>query len=220
MLYKLIFSILLILNLGLFALGYQRPPPQFPPPPVPPPLEATNIQLVSELAQPTPPSQQPAIPVPICVRLGPVYVQKDTLDLATMLENVGQTIEVETETMLQNGGFWLVIAAKKDKTETIMAQLNSAGVMDVWVFDEGPLQGMISLGLYSKHADAEKRRTLLQRKGFNPEIRPREIEVTNYWVTTNYVESNTAVQTVMEKIHELYPHLTSPSPSCKNSLKN
>lgn len=218
---QLIFSILLILNLGLFALGYQRPPPQFPPPPVPPPLEAPNIQLVSELAQPTPLPQQHLVKaVPICVRLGPVYVQKDAMDLATMLENVGQTTEVETETTLQNGGFWLVIAANKDKTETIMAQLNSAGVTDVWVFDEGPLQGMVSLGLYSKHADAEKRRTLLQRKGFNPEIRPREIEVTNYWVTTNYVESNTAVQTMMEKIHELYPHLTLPSPPCKNSLKN
>lgn len=212
---------LLTLNLGLFAFGYQRPPPQFPPAPVPPPLEAPNIQLVAELAQLIPlPQQNTAKVAPICIRLGPVYGQKDAMDLATMLENVGQTTEIETQTTLQNGGFWLVIAAKKDNTETIMAQLNAAGIMDVWIFDEGSLQGMISLGLYSKHTDAETRRTLLQRKGFNPEIRPREIEVTSYWIATNYVESNTAVQTVMEKIHELYPHLTSPPPSCKNSLKN
>jgi hypothetical protein len=132
-----------------------------------------------------------------------------------MLEDVKHNGTFESETALQNGGFWLVIKAKKSKTEEIMAQLNTAGVMDVWIFDEGPLKGMISLGLYSDQGEAKKRKSSLNELGFNVEIRPRDIEVLVYWIRVEYLESNLVVKAVVEKVYEMYSQLVSPPPRCK-----
>jgi len=258
-----LFLILLVLNLLLFAWGYQRP---LPAPPVLPPLPpgTPTIQLLSESIPPTPtdapaqatvgavavqpgaglatlaepqptpeqassqadgikrgaadgaPSPLPATTGRHCVRLGPLDQQKAAVDLTTALEKAGHQSELETEAAHQPSGFWVLIAVQERQIRTLMANLQAAGILDVWRFGKGPLAGNVSLGLYSDWARAEERRLALIGKGFAAEIRPREIEVATYWVRTRYAEDDPDANSALAQAYSRYPSLSFPPRPCRS----
>lgn len=216
MFYRLTFLILLTLNLALFAWGYQQSVPEQSSIRLPPPLNGPSIVLVSE-ATPLPiVTEKKVVITRTCLNLGPLERQKEALELIMILERSGHTAELVTETVKQGGGYWLVMAAKNGQTTALMAELNGAGVMDVWIFDDGPLAGLVSLGLYSKQTEAEKRRLALKRKGFYAEIKQRDIEVTNYWIHTSYITSEQIAEQAIKQAHELYPHLSVTPEKCES----
>lgn len=213
---RLTFFILLLLNVALFAWGYQRKLPEQALP-ILPKLEGPSILLLSEAP--------PDVFAPIvknrvrhCLRVGPIDKQLVTEEILATLSEAGHDTTLETETVIQNSGFWLAMATTDEQVEALMAELNSAGILDVWRFDKGPLTGMLSLGIYSDYAKAKKRLSALKKKGFITEIRPREIETPNYWIRTRYVttdqDANQEAQTAIDQVYERYPSLTFPPPGC------
>lgn len=181
---------------------------------MPPPLNGPSIVLLSEVASLTIVPEKKSVITKSCINLGPIQRQEESAKLIAELERSGHITELATETVMQSGGYWLVIAAKNKKTSTLMAELNGAGVMDVWMFDDGPLAGLISLGLYSKQTEAEKRRLSLKRKGFYAEIKPRDIEVVSYWIHSSYIASEQVAEQAIKQAHERYPHLTIMPEDC------
>jgi len=260
MIKRWLFLILLLLNLLLFAWGYQRPLPESSVPSPLPPGEPT-IQLLSEsptppdasaqaaakapqpatgsarLAGPQPTPKQassqastsgqgagpadnaapppPAAPDRRCVRLGPLEQQRTAFDLTEALAKAGHQTELKTETTHQQSGFWVLIALRERQVDTLVADLQAAGILDVWHFSKGPLAGTVSLGLYSDRARAEERRAVLTGKGFAAEIRPREVEVPTYWVRTHYVESDQEANSALEQAYNQYPALSFPPRPCR-----
>lgn len=225
--------VLILLNLLLFVWHYQLPESPQPTELDLPPLRGPDIRLLSEMlpgsirnahAYSTPQTVSELTPqisnsqeYPVtCVSLGPLPQQQMAIAILTLLENNGHSIDITTTIANKNTGFWVTINTNDHAAAVLMAELNSAGIVDVWRFAKGPLAGMLSLGLYSSRNAAEKRRSELVEQGFKAEVQTREVETSVYWLNSRYVTTNPMAQKTLDQVYEHYPHLTFPPPPCNS----
>jgi len=151
-----------------------------------------------------------------CVRLGPMEQEERAFEVITVLNDNGHRAELRVSNEKERSGYWVLIAPNGEDPDFVIANLQLAGISDVWRFTKGDLAGMISLGLYSSRDDAETRRRQLADKTFAAEIRPRLIDKYTYWVNTAYdAQAEQAVAALDKTFHE-NPWLEFPPSACQD----
>ena len=88
-------------------------------------------------------------------------------------------LNVEQTSVPVERGYYVLIPPLASRAEAlrIERQLKAEGVEDSWVFVAGPLKNAVSLGLFNREINAQRRLRRVQSKGFEPELRVRYRDV-------------------------------------------
>lgn len=122
-----------------------------------------------------------------CWTLGPIEDKPAALALLDTVAARFEAAELREEQVRSISGFWVVLPPYEDARSAIAVvnQLKDRGVSDVQRFFTGELENGVSLGIYNRRFNAEKRREQIETKGFSPEVMPRYREELRFWIDFN-----------------------------------
>jgi hypothetical protein len=175
------------------------------------PKEPKSAPEQTEQAKNTPKSPEEPMS---CIRLGPFERQADAFALIGELNENSLDAAINMQVQQRQTGYWVLAETNGTSAQQLLAQLQSAGISDVWRFTKGQLAGAISLGLYTRLNRATDRLKDVQNKGIAAHIQPRIVEDTTYWIHVAYPQSDLGVVTQLEKISQRYPSLDYPPAAC------
>ncbi len=155
----------------------------------------------------------------LCVRLGPFDQETETFDMIRELGKSGHETSLDVNRTHEQSGYWVLIPAGSDDPDFLIANLEFAGVDDVWRFSKGELAGAVSLGLYSDRVRAGQRRDELTEKGFNAEIQPRQLEQLSFWIETRYSDKDAKAAAALDLLFNANPRMSYPAPQCTESVE-
>ena len=189
MFYRLLFLLLLALNIGVAGwLAFGRAPRPALPPPADPGV--AELKLLSELPG-TPQNAAGAAPASRvaeahdrCESIGPFPTQADMRTaMATLTARVPR-IQYREEQTKQSRGFWVYLPALPSRDAALAAAraLSAKGASDYYVITAGDQQNMISLGLFHDRNNAERRRAEIAALGFAPQVNERLETLPVYWI--------------------------------------
>ncbi|MBS0431677.1 MAG: SPOR domain-containing protein [Proteobacteria bacterium] len=192
MFYRLLFVLLVALNIGVAAwlLFGHAPAPSWPPatdPGVP------ELKLLSERAGDQPAAAKPQGPLPPaneaaaddhCQSLGPFPTQVDMRAAMQALTPHVPRIQFREEEAHQSRGFWVYLPAlsSRDAALATARSLSARNVRDYYVVTAGDQQNTISLGLFHDRGNAERRKAEIAALGFNAQMNERVETLPVYWV--------------------------------------
>ena len=132
------------------------------------PIEQAPGQAIVE-------TSPPPLPAESCGLIGPVDSEPQVRRLSRALARRDIQVEIRQETVQKTVGFWVIIPPYESREKAIEAvgQLKDAGILDVRRFYRGSKRNGISLGMFSRQRNAEKRRREIAAKGFAPQVLPR-----------------------------------------------
>ncbi len=149
-----------------------------------------------------------------CLRLGPFEQQATAADAAVGLSAAGHDARLQVKIGRRQSGYWVLMPPGTENPDYVIVRLEFAGIQDRWRFRKGELAGVISLGLYSDKKQAEARQDELREKGFDTEIRPRQVEESGYWIESSYAQDNKAAEAALEQVYLEHHWLGYPPPEC------
>lgn len=187
---RILFLLLLALNIGaaawlLFAPTPEARAPRLTDPGVP------MLQLLSErdaaIAHPeldSVPESEADLANDVCRTLGPFRTQADARAAATALRPLVKRSRTRETQQTQTRGYWVYFAAAPSREQALASarQLAERKVRDYYVITAGEQQNMISLGLFRDQGNAERRRAELVALGFEPKIATRSEDLPLYWI--------------------------------------
>jgi len=143
--------------------------------------------VVSEQPAPAPeevtPPAAPQEPVTYCGTLGPF---KSRIQAKRIRRKLGalQKIGIEQKPTLVDKSYWVLMPplATRNEARAMVEKLKAAGVKDLWLVPKGDMRNAISLGLYSRKDAAYSHAENLRGKGFEVEVKPKQEEVSRYWL--------------------------------------
>lgn len=215
---KVLFLILLLLNLGLLAWHYWIAPQ----PEQPRALNsgAPRLRLWQPSANPTPasraaaPMQAPAVAsrqpaataeivslrstgaAPNCAEFGPFDDPDAASRAAAALKAHGIAVTVATRTEPVQSGYWVYFPPfpTYDAAKAMEAKLRRRGVKDIFIVGDGEQRNAISLGVFSDSARAARRRDALLKLGFKPRLGRRLRDEDRYWLRATAAAGDTFPQ--------------------------
>ncbi len=151
------------------------------------PAEAAEPTIEEEALPPSPQQSVPAPtpssvvenmpePVPeVCWRLGPF---QDELQAQALLPELPMGVEklaIQKVATREPNGYYVLIPALPDRGQALKTArlLKDKGIEDSWVFVSGPLKNAISLGMFSREANAKRRLDEVNARGFVAQLHPR-----------------------------------------------
>lgn len=110
-----------------------------------------------------------------CISIGPFAQITDENAVQQKLQEAGYTVTSRTERGDVFAGYWVSLPAFNTRleAETALAKLHTSGVDDAYLLAEETPPNVISLGLFSEQANAERRRDEVIKLGYAPNIQPR-----------------------------------------------
>lgn len=185
MIVRILFLLLLFLNIGAGVWLLYGPAPSRVPPPLTDPGVA-ELRLVSEAspARPAPTASATPAPAEACVSLGPFTT---TVDMRTAMQKLSPHVariqyrEVEVS---HSHGFWVYLPATATREAALdeARQLAAKGINDYYVVTAGDGQNTVSLGLFDDAANAQNRVAQVQKLGFPAQVKQRMDTEPAYWV--------------------------------------
>src|SRR5579875_1944771 len=166
---RLLFLLLLALNLGAAAwllFGTGRPAPPRPAPPA-----------ASASGEAGPPADR-------CETLGPFQTQTDMRAAMQALSPHVPRIQYRQEQVNQLHGYWVYLPATADRESALATAraLSAKGIQDYYVVTAGDQQNTISLGLFHNRDNAQRRLDRIAALGFAPKLKERVETQPAYWV--------------------------------------
>ena len=190
---RVLFLLLLALNLGVAAWLYFAPPPR------PADWTATDVGITplvllaerepgggvaasAELA--SAPESRGDVGRDHCVSIGPFPTQSDMRAAMNKLTSQVERIQYREARATQSRGYWVFLPALESREQAlgVARQLSAKGVRDYYVVTAGDQQNTISLGLFRDQANAERRRSEIASQGFAPQLIQRTEDLPVYWV--------------------------------------
>jgi len=110
-----------------------------------------------------------------CISIGPFAEVNDVSAVQQRLQQAGFTVALRTEHGEVFAGYWVTLPAftTRLEAETALAKLHTSGVGDAYLLTEETPPNVISLGLFTAQANAERRRDEVAKLGFDPTIQTR-----------------------------------------------
>lgn len=192
MFFRLLFLLLIALNLGMAAWLVFAPPVHHVPlvtdPGVP------ELHLLSEGDGParSGASARHAVAHPKaarhgaerCLSIGPFDTQADTRAAVDALTPHVSRVQYRQTQTTQSSGWWVYLPAFPTRDGAIQAArtLSSKGVHDYYVVTAGDRQNTVSLGLFHDPDNARRRRDQVAALGFHPQMAERTETLPQYWV--------------------------------------
>ncbi|MCX8050179.1 MAG: SPOR domain-containing protein [Methylohalobius sp.] len=117
---------------------------------------------------------------PACYQIGPFADRKAAEEFASRRRER----QVEAEPYLQTVGYWIMYPPAKtlEAARRNLERLKAEGWQDLWLFEHGPWQGAISLGMYTDSKRAEGVVKRLKERGIAAKLMPKQKSITRYWV--------------------------------------
>lgn len=192
---RILFVILLALNLGALAWALTRPAsqasrlPDLEPGIVPLVLlrerDSLAMQAAAQRVEPTPTTPPPP---QHCRSLGP-FGDLDGAEAAIkILQPQTETTQVRRTTARIVRGYWVYIGAHANRTDALATarQLAAAGVRDYYVVTAGAQENSVALGLFRDRQNAAKRQQEVIALGFQAQMNERVDEREQLWVDYQY----------------------------------
>jgi len=192
MLVRVLFLLLLAMNIGGGCWLYFAPQRHAPTPPATD-TRVPKLVLLSERERPgeanaaelaSAPESPADLRNDTCTSIGPFPTQADMRAALNALTPVVARIQYREAHATETRGYWVYLPALASREQALAAarQLSSKGVRDYYVVTAGDQQNTISLGLFHDQANAEKRRNEIAQLGFRPDMVARTEELPVYWV--------------------------------------
>ncbi len=189
---RLLFLLLLALNIGVTAWLFLAPQPQaraF----APTDPGVAELVLLSERDRGSEASAAELASAPeatadlrneTCVSIGPFPTQADMRAALNSLTPLVPRIQYRDAHTTETRGFWVFLPAQpsREKALALARALSSKGVRDYYVVTAGDQQNTISLGLFHEQANAQKRLNEISALGFAPQLIARTEDLPVYWV--------------------------------------
>ena len=119
-----------------------------------------------------------------CYEMGPMAGKEQAETLLPLVQSTSK----ESRMVLKSGsvpdGWWVLFprAPSLEAARHNRKLLEKKGVLDSWIFEQGPHKFGISVGLYSGRAEAQKARDSLVEKGISTDVVPRRVRGDAYWI--------------------------------------
>lgn len=195
--------------------------PQEPPAENEEPTVAVEIMQEDE-AEPDSEENQEQMVVPektvimSCGAFGPLERGSRARSILSKLLQADIKASLRSETRKKTIGYWVIIPPLESQAAAIktVKELRAQGVKDIRRFFRGDQKNGISLGVFSKPGNAEKRQQELVEKGQPAEVQPRYIDAPLYWV--DYRAEENLSEKMSQQLLEQYPKLKFEIYSCSS----
>jgi len=119
-----------------------------------------------------------------CVSIGPFPTQADMRGALSALTPLAARIQYREAHATETRGYWVFLAAQasRERALALARQLSEKGVRDYYVVTVGDQPNTISLGLFHDQINADRRRDEVAKLGFAPEVIARTEELPVYWI--------------------------------------
>ncbi len=110
-----------------------------------------------------------------CISIGPFVEGNDVADVLKRLQNAGFDTTLRKEQGEVFAGYWVSVPAYNSRVEAeaALAKLHTNGIDDAYLLTEGTPPNVISLGLFSEQANADRRHDEAVKLGFEATVQPR-----------------------------------------------
>ena len=149
-----------------------------------------------------------------CFRIGPSQNRGEADFRLELLKGTAPDIAVEMRPGDVPDGWWVLFPKSRDQeaADQNRRMLTEKGVKDAWVFDAGPLQWAISLGLYQERKDAEAAQKPLMAKNIVTEVVPRMVRGNVYWLKIPWHRPALELEEIIQVLNTQDPSLHIPQP--------
>lgn len=149
-----------------------------------------------------------------CFMIGPNLTQADADTVLELLSSHARDATVVTRPGDVPDGWWIIypraingVIARQNR-----AMLAAKGVHDTWIFENGPLQWGISLGLYDTLDQAEEAQKQFEEKNLMTDVTPRMVRGSVYWVKVPWRRPSLELDEIVQVLNSQDPSLRIPSP--------
>jgi hypothetical protein len=189
---RIVFVILLALNLGALAWAFTRPAStverlgQVDSGVAPLVLLAERDGAAMQTAA-TQVAQSAAAPAQAparCESLGPFGDRDGAQAAISALQQLTERIQVRTTMAKVVRGYWVHVPAHSNRTDALATarQLAAAGVRDYYVVTAGEQENSIALGLFRDQENADKRQKQVAGLGFRARVVERADNREQFWI--------------------------------------
>ena len=194
---RVLFLLLLLLNVAFFAWFWQRPQPVASQ--TPPQVAEGGIVLLSE----RPPDAGPASAEPLpslCYRAGPFADAAQAAQFLAALSPVPVSHQRRTEEARVHAGYWVRWPARVGLGEArrLYKMLQAQGVEDLAITPAGEGRYVISLGVFRHRETMEERRQELAALDHQVEVEDRYRVRSQDWLYLVFRERQAAVTAALE----------------------
>ncbi|MGH8190389.1 MAG: SPOR domain-containing protein [Rhodanobacteraceae bacterium] len=190
---RLLFLLLVALNVGaaawlLFGPAHVAPLPPATDPGVPElklwadaphPVPRPPASAASAVAA-TPPRPDPDT----CTTVGPFLTAADMRAAMQTLSPHVERIQYRQEQVSHSHGYWVYLPALATREAALdeAHQLAAKGIRDYYVVTAGDTQNTISLGVYNDQTHAGRRQAMVEKQGFPAKVQPRTDTAPAWWL--------------------------------------
>ncbi|HWP01098.1 MAG TPA: hypothetical protein VNL74_10825 [Methylococcus sp.] len=154
----------------------------------------------------------PATPGSSCRRIGPFAEMEEARRVLALVREWTDNPVLVTEPSETVDGYWLLYprAGSIEEGRLNRKKLIEKGVKDVWLFEKGDMQGMISLGLYKTREEAEAERQRLAKIEVPIQVQPRISHAPVFWVQFDWIGPVVDLDEAMIQIRGENPAVSVP----------
>lgn len=142
-----------------------------------------------------------------CYKLGPILYLASAEGLFGHLMQLGFDAEMHKQSIKKIKGYWVTTPPQESYRDANqkLQELKKVGITDLWLFPRGEYKNAISLGLYSRIANAEVAQAQALKKGVATVVLPRQVEVEQYWLEFQSAEQLPVTEESRMALQEEYP---------------
>ncbi len=150
-----------------------------------------------------------------CFEIGPIQTREQAESFITLLEPSVKVINLVIRPGDVPDGWWVLYpkAATREAALANRHMLESHGIYDSWLFDKGPLEGAISLGVYATREEAEQALLPLTGQGIAAKVIPRLVRGEVLWLKIPWPGLPLALDEAVQTLNSQDPALAMPAPA-------
>jgi hypothetical protein len=150
-----------------------------------------------------------------CFEIGPIETREIAENYLALLYPIAKEARVVIRAGDVPDGWWVIYpkASTPEAARANRQMLLNKGIYETWLFDKGPLEGAISMGLYKTPGEAELAVQSFREKGITAKTAPRQVRGDVYWVKIPWSQLPLLLDEAVQTLNSQDPTLKMPSPA-------
>lgn len=130
----------------------------------------------------------PASAVAACERIGLFASRPLAEEFLGRLNAEGIQGQIESDSVMETSGYWIMYppADTLEHSRENYARFKAQGMDDLWLFEQGPWKGAISMGMFSAQSRAQAVARRLREQGMEVVVKPKQERREAYWVVPDH----------------------------------
>ncbi|HYE36233.1 hypothetical protein [Methylocaldum sp.] len=135
-----------------------------------------------------------------CFQLGPLADESRALEVLSLVKTHSDQASLVKKPSDLTDGWWVLFPKAQDieVAKSNRRMLIEKGVTDLWLFDKGPLQGAISLGLFKTRRRAEQAQKQFTEQSIITEVVPRQVRNEAQWVRVPWTRPASELEEILK----------------------